>query len=60
MWVLAGTPRTTDVCARLPPLFPCLPPSGLLRAGLAWILPADSREATGHPEQVATAQGASG
>lgn len=22
VWVLAGTPKTTDVCARLPPLFP--------------------------------------
>ena len=22
VWVLAGTPESTDVCARLPPLFP--------------------------------------
>jgi len=38
----------------------CLPPSGLLRTVLAWILPAYSIEATGHQEQVATGEGVSG
>ena len=33
-------------------------PSGLLHPVLAWILPADSREATGHQEQVAVGGGA--
>ena len=38
----------------------CLPPSGLLRPVLAWILPADSREATGHQGQVAVEGGEPG